>query len=141
MAVLAVDVQANLDKLVALRDEIRRLENELKQVGKNTPTDEVKKLEKELAGAKKEFNSLAGEAAKAGKEVAGFGASFAKMAGLIGGLKALKDLGSAIIEVRGRFQDMETSIETLVGKDVAGKIMPQIKEMAKTSTRQNSYKH
>lgn len=133
MAVLAVDVQANLDKLVALRDEIRRLENELKQVGKNTPTDEVKKLEKELAGAKKEFNSLAGEAAKAGKEVAGFGASFAKMAGLIGGLKALKDLGSAIIEVRGRFQDMETSIETLVGKDVAGKIMPQIKEMAKTS--------
>lgn len=63
----------------------------------------------------------------------GIGLSLGKALGVIGGIAALKQLGSEIIRVRGEFQSMQTAIETMVGKDVAGKIMPQIKELAKIS--------
>jgi hypothetical protein len=45
--------------------------------------------------------------------------SFGKLLGVIGGVAALKKLGSEIIRVRGEFQSMQTAIETMVGKDVA----------------------
>lgn len=61
------------------------------------------------------------------------GFSLGKALGVIGGATALKALGSEIIRVRGEFQSMQTAIETLVGKDIAGKLIPQIKEMAKVS--------
>ena len=38
-----------------------------------------------------------------------------------------------MIRVRGEFQSMQTAIETMVGKDVAGQLIPQIKELAKIS--------
>lgn len=63
----------------------------------------------------------------------GIGLSLGKALGVIGGIATLKQLGSEIIRVRGEFQSMQTAIETMVGKDVAGKIMPQIKELAKIS--------
>ena len=59
--------------------------------------------------------------------------SFGKLLGVIGGVAALKKLGSEIIRVRGEFQSMQTAIETMVGKDVASQIIPQIKELAKIS--------
>lgn len=52
---------------------------------------------------------------------------------MIGGVTALKQLGSEIIRVRGEFQSMQTAIETMVGKDMAGQLVPQIKELAKIS--------
>lgn len=52
---------------------------------------------------------------------------------VIGGAGVLKALGSEIIRVRGEFQSMQTAIETMVGKDVAGQLIPQIKELAKIS--------
>lgn len=61
------------------------------------------------------------------------GISLKKALGVIGGIAALKQLGSEIIRVRGEFQSMQTAIETMVGRDVAGKLMPQIKELAKIS--------
>lgn len=61
------------------------------------------------------------------------GISLGKALSVIGGATALKALGSEIIRVRGEFQSMQTAIETLVGKDIAGKLIPQIKEMAKVS--------
>lgn len=244
MAVLSFKVQADYEKVVRLREEIAKLETQLKGVGKNTPDSEIKELERKLSDAKREFMALATEAAKAGsamdkkfkadirsasKEVdaftakiieqkavvknvefdvkrlgeayskallgkntgratelkadldaarrvldeekaalfgltqekakasletkklkdeyaafkeeageavkanEGFHLSLGKVAGLIGGATALKQLASQIVSVRGQFQDMETAIETLVGKDMAGKLMPQIKEMAKIS--------
>lgn len=63
----------------------------------------------------------------------GIGLSLGKALGVIGGIATLKQLGSEIIRVRGEFQSMQTAIETMVGKDVAGKLMPQIKELAKIS--------
>ena len=55
MAVLSVDIQANIEKLVALRDEVSRLENELKKVGKNTPKSEIKDLESKRAELDKDI--------------------------------------------------------------------------------------
>ena len=72
-----------------------------------------------------------------GKEVAatneGIAISWKKALAVIGGAGVLKALGSEMIRVRGEFQSMQTSIETMVGKDVAGKLIPQIKELAKIS--------
>lgn len=59
--------------------------------------------------------------------------SFKKALGVIGGVAAFKQLGSEVIKVRGEFQALQTAIETLVGKDMAGKLIPQIKELAKVS--------
>ena len=244
MAVLSFKVQADYEKVVKLREEIAKLETQLKGVGKNTPDSEIKELEKRLSEAKGEFTALATEAAKAGsamdkkfksdirsasKEVdaftariieqkakvkdvefdvkrlgeayrkamanssskgvldakteldaarrvleeekaalfgltqeqakarlkvkdlknayaefkdeagetakanEGFQLSLGKVAGIIGGITALKQLASQVVAVRAQFQDMETQIETLVGKNTTEKIMPQIKEMAKIS--------
>ena len=244
MAVLSFKVQADYDKVVRLREEISKLEAQLKSFGKNTPLVEIKAVETRLAEAKTEFTALASEAAKTGavlgndfkskiresttvvndltakiidqkavikdiefdvkklseayreafksgnsvkasetkaeldaakraleeekaamfelnqekakaslvtkklkedykefkeqaeetkEESEGFTMSLGKVAGLVGGVTALKQLGSAIVQVRAQFQDMETQIETLVGKDVTGKLLPQIRELAKVS--------
>lgn len=244
MAVLSFKVQADYEKVVRLREEIAKLETQLKSFGKNTPLVEIKAVESRLSEAKTEFTALASEAAKAGavlskdfrgkirestaavdgltskiieqksvirehelnvkklaeayraaaksgktvesselkakydaakealineknalfqlsqekakaalatkklkdeyaefkekageakQESEGFTLSLGKVAGIVGGVAALKQLASQIVAVRGQFQDMETQIETLVGKDVTAKIMPQIKEMAKVS--------
>lgn len=244
MAVLSFKVEADYEKVVKLREEIAKLETQLKGVGKNTPEKDIKELESKLSEAKNEFTSLATEAAKAGsamdknfkkdirtasKEVdaftakiieqkavvknvefdvkrlgeayrkamasgnskglleakdeldaakkvldeekaalfgltqeqakarlkvkdlknayaefkdeagettkanEGFQLSLGKVAGIIGGVAALKQLAAQVVAVRAQFQDMETQIETLVGKDTTAKIMPQIKEMAKIS--------
>ena len=244
MAVLSFKVQADYEKVVRLREEIVKLENQLKSFGRNTPLNEIKAVESKLADAKSQFTAITTEAAKAGatidsgfkakiysasqavndltakiieqksvvknvefdvkrlgeayqkalksgsgnkasemkaeydaakkalqeekaalfgltqekatatlatkrlkdeynafkkeaKETTdasnGFSLSLGKIAGLVGGAAALKQLASQIVSVRGQFQDMETAIETLVGKDMANKLMPQIKEMAKIS--------
>lgn len=63
----------------------------------------------------------------------GIAISWKKALAVIGGAGVLKALGSEMIRVRGEFQSMQTAIETMVGKNVAGKLIPQIKEMAKVS--------
>lgn len=72
-----------------------------------------------------------------GKEVVatneGIAISWKKALAVIGGVSALKALGSEMIRVHGEFQSIQTAIETMVGKDVAGQLIPQIKELAKIS--------
>lgn len=63
----------------------------------------------------------------------GIAISWKKALAVIGGVGALKALGSEIIRVRGEFQSMQTAMETMVGKDVAGPLMAQVKELAKIS--------
>ena len=63
----------------------------------------------------------------------GIAISWKKALAVIGGAAALKHLGSEIIRVRGEFQSMQTAMETMVGKDVAGPLMAQVKELAKIS--------
>lgn len=244
MAVLSFKVQADYEKVVKLREEIAKLETQLRSVGKNTPEAEIHSLEGKLAEAKGQFTELATEAAKAGnamesklkkdirsaskevdnftskiieqkavvkdvefdvkklgeayrkamagknsgkavelkqeldaakkaldeekaalfsltqeqakarlsvkqlkesyeelkeeagdtaKETNGLNLSLGKIAALVGGVSALKQLAAQVVRIRGEFQDMETAISTLVGQEMADTLMPKIKEMAKIS--------
>lgn len=63
----------------------------------------------------------------------GIAISWKKALAVIGGTGVLKALGAEMIRVRGEFQSMQTAIETMVGKDMAGQLIPQIKELAKIS--------
>lgn len=63
----------------------------------------------------------------------GIAISWKKALAVIGGVTTLKVFGSELVRVRGEFQSTQTTIETLVGKDMAGKLIPQIKELATIS--------
>ena len=80
-----------------------------------------------------EYAALREESDKTSKSTGDMSFSLGKLAAALGGAAALKSFVSQIIQVRGQFQDMETQIETLVGKATTAKIMPDIKEMAKVS--------
>lgn len=86
----------------------------------------VKKLRDEYAL----YNDNAKEIVESNNGIA---ISWKKALAVIGGAGVLKALGSEIIRVRGEFQSMQTAIETIVGKDMAGQLIPQIKELAKIS--------
>ena len=86
----------------------------------------VKKLKDEYSA----FREEAGETAQANEKMS---LSLTKVLGIIGGVTALKGFASELIRVRGEFQSMETAIETLVGENMANKLIPQIKELAKIS--------
>lgn len=121
----APSIKINYDSAKeALNNEKNALFNLTQEKAKATL--ETKKLRDEYAAFKQE----AGEATKSAE---GFTMSLGKIAGLVGGVAVLKQLGSQIVRVRGEFQEMETAIETLVGKDMADRLLPQIKEMAKVS--------
>lgn len=86
----------------------------------------VKKLRDEYAL----YNDNAKEIVESNNGIA---ISWKKTLAVIGGAGVLKALGSEMIRVRGEFQSMQTAIETMVGKDMAGQLIPQIKELAKIS--------
>lgn len=242
MATLYFKISSDWEQVVKLRNEITKLENQLKSFGKSTPEQEIRKTEERLATTRQEFVRLTTEAAKAGaimendfkkkiydasQSVNGFtekiiaqknvvknveadvkrlgeayrvalknnplGAqaklseynsarkvldeeraalfgltqqqaearlsvkrlkdeyalykkeavetvdatdkmsiSLGKVLGIVGGVSALKQLGSEIIRVRGEFESMETSIRVLLGdeSDKLGDIMSQLKEYA-----------
>lgn len=245
MAELYFKIGADWDNVKRLRDEISKLEAQLKGFGRNVPDEEVKTVEKRLSSARQEFTAVATEAAKAGNtinndfkrkiydaslsvnglsakiieqkrvvkevehdvrrlgeayrtalkndkygssanqalkeynaarkaldeekaslfnlnqerataqlsvkklrdeyqlmrsEAEESGGAFDDMIGklkgwgvaALGGV-GIKEMASQIVRVRGEFQDMQTAIETLVGKDIAGELIPQIKELSKVS--------
>ena len=86
----------------------------------------VKKLRDEYAL----YNDNAKEIVESNNGIA---ISWKKALAVIGGAGVLKALGSEIIRVCGEFQSMQTAIEAMVGKDMAGQLIPQIKELAKIS--------
>lgn len=86
----------------------------------------VKKLRDEYAL----YNDNAKEIVESNSGIA---ISWKKALAVIGGAGVLKALGSEMIRVRGEFQSIQTAIETMVGKDMAGQLIPQIKELAKVS--------
>lgn len=71
MATLYFKIGADYDKVIRLRDEIKKLENQLKSFGMSTPDAEIKRTEERLASSRQEFTRLAAEAAKAGAVLEG----------------------------------------------------------------------
>ena len=86
----------------------------------------VKKLRDEYSLYKKE----AGETIDVTKQIKDAMTDMGKK--FLGGY-GIKEFISEIVRVRGEFQSMQTAIETMVGKDMAGVLIPQIKELAKIS--------
>lgn len=79
-----------------------------------------------------EYSLYKKEAEEVSDKNDGLSVSWGKMLGIIGGVTALKQLGSEIIRVRGEFESMETSIRVLLGDESykLGDIMSQLKEYA-----------
>lgn len=71
MATLYFKIGADYDKVIRLRDEIKKLENQLKSFGMSTPDAEIKRTEERLASSRQEFTRLAASAAKAGAVLEG----------------------------------------------------------------------
>ena len=64
----------------------------------------------------------------------GIAISWKKALAVIGGVAALKRLGSEMLRVRGEFQAADTAIQTLLGsKEKADALMKQVREYAKIS--------
>lgn len=143
-------IQQLKNELSSLKDKYREA---LKQDG-DTSSSKIKSTSEKLREQKSVLFNLTQEQANArlsvkklrdeyelynndGKEVVatneGIAISWKKALAVIGGVSALKALGSEMIRVRGEFQSIQTAIETMVGKDVAGQLIPQIKELAKIS--------
>ena len=87
----------------------------------------VKKLRDEYALYKDDAKEVV-------KTNEGIAVSWKKALVVIGGVAALKQLGSEIIRVRGEFQAADTAIQTLLGsKEKADALMKQVREYAKIS--------
>jgi len=66
MAALYFEIGADWDNIVKLRNEINKLEDQLRNFGRSTPKEEIRQTEERLASSRQEFNKLTVEAAKAG---------------------------------------------------------------------------
>ena len=66
MATLYFKIGADYENVIRLRDEIKKLENQLKSFGKSTPETQIRQTEERLATTRQEFVRLTTEAAKAG---------------------------------------------------------------------------
>jgi len=69
MATLYFTIGADWDNVVKLRNEITKLENQLKNFGKTTPEQEIRAVEAQLGTARQEFTRITTEAAKAGAAI------------------------------------------------------------------------
>ena len=66
----------------------------------------------------------------------GVGVSFKKILAGIGGVAAIKHLGSEIINIRGQFRSMEVSLNTMIGEIKAKPLLTDIKQYAALSPLQ-----
>lgn len=138
MPILKFEVQADYDKVIKLREEIDRLEAKLRGLDLHAPASQVHEVEQQLSSARKEFNRIASSAAKAGADIDNFAKSMlnagVKAAGAIGVGVGLKDFIGQMTRVRGEFQQIETSLEVILGdKEKANALMEEVKDFAKVS--------
>ncbi|MCI2145850.1 MAG: tape measure protein [Bacteroidales bacterium] len=82
-----------------------------------------------------EYSYLKGEMNANAKAADSFGTVLKKDFGAVGGVYVLKQLGSAIINTRAKFQQIQVSIETMLGGDIdrAAKLTSEIKQYAAIS--------
>lgn len=83
---------------------------------------------------KNDMDALKGSTVQSTQGINLFGGGIKGMLSALGGVAALQQLGSEIIRVRGEFQSMETTLETLLGsKAESDKMMGEIKKFAAVS--------
>ena len=151
MALLSFEVESNYEEVVRLRQEINMLENKLKSFGPGTSVSTIRSLEAQLKSARSQFRTLSMSAAQAGAElelnirkgvngaVAAVNELQGKLSEPIRGLTEIAGIGALgmflnqVKNIRSEFQQMETSINVLVGEKKGQTLMNQLTEFAKVS--------
>ena len=105
MAVLQFKVQADYEKVVRLREEIAKLEAQMRSFGRNTPQADIKAVEARLAEAKREFTAITTEAAKAGAVIE---QSFKQK--IQSATSVVNDFTAKIIEQKSVVKDVEHDV-------------------------------
>lgn len=108
MATLYFKVGADYDKVIRLRDEIKKLENQLKSFGTSTPDTEIKRTEERLASSRQEFTRLATSAAMAGAVMEG---DFKKK--IYDASQTVNDLSEKIIVQRAVVREAQADVKRL----------------------------
>lgn len=111
MATLYFKVSSDWEQVVKLRDEIKKLENQLKSFGKSTPEQEIHKTEERLAATRQEFTRLTTEAAKAGAVMEN---DFKKK--IYDASQSVNDLSSQITKQRGVIHQFQNELAVLKDK-------------------------
>lgn len=152
MSELSFNLHANYHEIFRLQDEIRRLENQIKNFSPGGSRLALSSLESQLNSTRSRMNSLADATARAGAQMElnirqGVNNSIGALNDLqgvlsnpivgftqIAGVAALGGFLSKVAQVRGEFQQMQASIDTLLGSAAKGKkLMSEITDLAATS--------
>ena len=108
MAVLYFRISSDWEQVVKLRDEIKKLENQLRSFGKSTPETQIRQTEERLATTRQEFVRLTTEAAKAGAEIEN---GFKKK--IYDASQTVNGLSEKIIAQRAVIKDIEFDVKRL----------------------------
>lgn len=108
MAKLFFKVESDLQKVVDLRNEIQRLETQLKSFGKSTPTTQIRQTESQLASARQQFQSLGSSAAMAAAQM---GTNFKQQ--ILAASQSVANLSNRIIDQKAVVHEMQNNVRSL----------------------------
>lgn len=108
MATLYFKVSSDWEQVVRLREEIKKLENQLRSFGKSTPEQDIRKLETQLATAKQQMTGMVTEAAKAGAVME---SDFKKK--IYDASQVVNDFSTKITVQRGTIRQLQNELTTL----------------------------
>lgn len=108
MATLYFKIGADYENVIRLRDEIKKLENQLRSFGKSTPETQIRQTEERLATTRQEFVRLTTEAAKAGAVME---SDFKKK--IYDASQTVNDLSEKIIAQRTVVREVQADVKRL----------------------------
>ncbi|MCX4279252.1 tape measure protein, partial [Muribaculum sp.] len=151
MPYLAFDVDADYSELIRLQQEIAKTKTQIQNFRPGQAGASIDALNKKLAESTARYRQLAQAAMRSGAEME-FGIK-KNLSGIftevnciqdlltrpmmaVGGLAGVYGLGeflTKITSIRGQFQQMNASIETMIGKRKGEKLNAELQEFAKIS--------
>lgn len=151
MPYLSFDVDADYTELIRLQQEIAKTKSQLQNFRPGQAGASIDALNKKLAESTARYRQLAQAAIRSGadmefgikKNLSGIFTEVNRIQDLltrpmmaVGGLAGVYGLGeflSKITSIRGQFQQMNASIETMIGKRKGEKLNAELQEFAKIS--------
>lgn len=151
MPYLSFDVDADYTELIRLQQEIAKTKSQLQNFRPGQAGASIDALNKKLAESTSRYRQLAQAAIRSGadmefgikKNLSGIFTEVNRIQDLltrpmmaVGGLAGVYGLGeflSKITSIRGQFQQMNASIETMIGKRKGEKLNAELQEFAKIS--------
>lgn len=151
MPYLAFDVDADYSELIRLQQEIAKTKTQIQNFRPGQAGASIDALNKKLAESTARYRQLAQAAMRSGaemefgikKNLSGIFTEVNRIQDLltrpimaVGGLAGVYGLGeflTKITSIRGQFQQMNASIETMIGKRKGEKLNAELQEFAKIS--------